>query len=53
MDEDKNVLDMDLSSEDEALLRESLENWKEEVMAGLMEEVEEAKEGKREKLEEN
>ena len=52
MDEDKNVLDMDLSSEDEALLRESLENWKEEVMSGLMEEVEQAKEGKIEELEE-
>ena len=52
MADEKNILDMDLSSEDEALLRESLESWKEEVMSSLMEEVEQVKETKVEEIEE-
>ena len=47
----KNILDMDLDEDSAALLRESLENWKEEVMSSLMEEVEEIKESKIEELE--
>lgn len=51
MADEKNILDMDLSPADEALLRESLESWKEEVMTNLMEEVEQAKEQRIEELE--
>lgn len=51
MADEKNLLDRELSPEDEALLRESLENWKEEVMTNLMEEVAQAKEEKLEELE--
>ena len=44
------ILQMELSPEDETLLRESLSTWKEEVYATLMEEVEETQ--KIEELEE-
>ena len=47
-----NILEMDLSPEDSKLLKEALESWKEEVYAGLLEKVEEAKERKLEELEE-
>lgn len=47
-----NILEMDLSPEDSKLLKETLESWKEEVYAGLLEKVEEAKERKLEELEE-
>ena len=47
-----NILEMDLSEQDEKLLRESLESWKEEVYAKLLEEVEDLKESKIEELEE-
>ena len=46
------ILSMELTPEDEALLRESLSTWKEEVYATLMEEVEEIKAQKIEELEE-
>ena len=46
------ILHMELSTEDEALLRESLSTWKEEVYATLLEEVEELKSAKIEELEE-
>lgn len=45
------ILNMELSPEDEALLRESLTTWKESVYAGLLEEVEELKAQKIEELE--
>lgn len=48
----KEILNMELSEEDETLLRESLSTWKEEVYATLMEEVEEVKSQKIEELEE-
>jgi exonuclease VII large subunit len=48
----KEILNMELSEEDEALLRESLSTWKEEVYATLMEEVDELKSQKIEELEE-
>ena len=48
----KEILNMELSAEDEALLRESLSTWKEEVYATLLEEVEEVKSQKIEELEE-
>jgi len=46
------ILHMELSTEDETLLRESLSTWKEEVYATLLEEVEELKSTKIEELEE-
>lgn len=46
------ILNMELSSEDENLLRESLTTWKEGVYADLLEEVEELKAKKIEELEE-
>lgn len=49
---DVNILEMDLSPEDEKFLRESLTAWKEEITANLMEEVEELKEQKLQELEE-
>lgn len=45
------ILNMELSPEDEALLRESLSTWKEGVYANLLEEVEELKAQKIEELE--
>ena len=48
----KEILNMELSEEDEVLLRESLSTWKEEVYATLMEEVDELKSQKIEELEE-
>jgi hypothetical protein len=47
-----NILDKDLTLEEEQLLRKSLEAWKEETYASLMEEVSTAKESKIEELEE-
>jgi len=47
-----NILEMDLSTEQEELLREALESWKEEVYANILEEVEVLKEQKIEELEE-
>jgi hypothetical protein len=47
-----NVLDMDLTEDQENFLREHLDNWKEEVTANVMEEVEELKEKTIERLEE-
>lgn len=49
---DNNILDKDLTLEEEQLLRKSLEAWKEETYASLMEEVSTAKESKIEELEE-
>lgn len=46
------ILNMELSEQDEALLRESLTTWKESVYANLVEEVEELKAQKIEELEE-
>ena len=46
------ILNMELSPEDENLLRESLTTWKEGVYADLLEEVEELKTKKIEELEE-
>lgn len=46
------ILNMELSNEDENLLRESLTTWKESVYADLLEEVEELKAKKIEELEE-
>ena len=46
------ILNMELSKEDEALLRESLTTWKESVYSDLLEEVEELKSKKIEELEE-
>jgi hypothetical protein len=46
------ILNMELSEEDETLLRESLTTWKEETYANLVEEVEELKQQKIEELEE-
>ena len=48
-----NILDKDLSLEEEQVLRKSLEAWKEETYASLMEEVSNAKEAKIEELEES
>lgn len=48
----ENILEMDLTPEGEQLLRETLESWKEEVYANLLEEVEVLKEQKIEELEE-
>ena len=47
-----NILDKDLTPEEEQVLRKSLETWKEETYASLMEEVNSAKEAKIEELEE-
>jgi len=47
-----NILEMDLTKENEELLRESLESWKEDVYSSLLEEVEVLKEQKIEELEE-
>jgi hypothetical protein len=47
-----NILDRELNEEEEKVLRESLENWKEETYAQMMEEVETLKEQKIEELEE-
>jgi len=46
------ILNIELSPEDEKLLRESLTTWKEGVYADLMEQVEELKQQKIEELEE-
>ncbi len=46
------MLEMDLSPEDEKLLRESLESWKESVYSNLLEEVEVLKEKTIQELEE-
>ena len=46
------ILDMDLSPEDEKILRESLDNWKEEVYAELLEEVEAVKQEKLDEINE-
>jgi len=52
MADEVNILERDLSTEDEELLRESLNSWKEEVTQSLMEEVEEVREQRLEELEE-
>lgn len=49
---EENILEMDLAPEQEELLREALEGWKEEVYANILEEVEVLKEQKIEELEE-
>src|SRR6478609_287338 len=46
------MLEMDLTPEDEKLLRESLEDWKESVYSNLLEEVEQLKEKTIQELEE-
>jgi len=46
------ILNRDLSQEEEKILRESLETWKEEVYSKLMEEVDKVKEDKIAELEE-
>ena len=46
------ILDMELTPKDEKALRESLENWKEQVYADLLEEVETVKEEKVEEVNE-
>jgi 5-formyltetrahydrofolate cyclo-ligase len=51
-DEKNNILDMDLSEEDEDLLRETLSTWKDTVYEKLMEEIEEKKQQVIEELEE-
>jgi hypothetical protein len=48
----ESLLDRDLSEEEATFLRESIETWKEEVMANLLAEAEEAKNQKLEELEE-
>ena len=48
----ENILDKELNDEEEKVLRESLENWKEETYAQMMEEVDALKEAKIEELEE-
>ena len=47
-----NILDKDLSPEEEQAIRESLETWREEVYNQLLEETEQLKETKLEELEE-
>ena len=46
-----NILERDLSEQDESILRETLESWKESVYSDILEEVEVLKEKKIEELE--